>query len=249
MLEDLRAGAPDDRQAARVARSTRSSARRTSTRCRPCIAADGRLHTTFHQAVAATGRLSSSDPNLQNIPIRTPLGRRIRRAFVAGAPDLTLVAADYSQIELRILAHVSGDEHLRDAFAREADLHRETAALVLHKDPADVTLGERSMAKMVNFGIAYGLSRLRAVGAGEHPARRGAGVHQHLLRDLLGDQLLHARDQGAGPDAGLRDDAARAASARSPSSRRATRRCAPPASGWPSTCRSRGRPRTSSRSR
>ena len=122
------------------------------------MAADGRLHTTFHQAVAATGRLSSSDPNLQNIPIRTPLGRRIRRAFVAGAPDLTLVAADYSQIELRILAHVSGDEHLRDAFARQADLHRETAALVLKKDPADVTLGERSMAKMVNFGIAYGLS-------------------------------------------------------------------------------------------
>jgi len=122
------------------------------------LASDGRLHTTFHQAVAATGRLSSSDPNLQNIPIRTPLGRRIRRAFVAGAPDLTLVAADYSQIELRILAHVSGDEHLRDAFARGADLHRETAALVLKKDPADVTLGERSMAKMVNFGIAYGLS-------------------------------------------------------------------------------------------
>ena len=122
------------------------------------MAADGRLHTTFHQAVAATGRLSSSDPNLQNIPIRTPLGRRIRRAFVAGGDDLTLVAADYSQIELRILAHVSGDEHLRDAFARNADLHRETAALVLHKDPAEVTLGERSMAKMVNFGIAYGLS-------------------------------------------------------------------------------------------
>jgi DNA polymerase-1 len=122
------------------------------------MASDGRLHTTFHQAVASTGRLSSSDPNLQNIPIRTPLGRRIRRAFVAGAPDLTLVAADYSQIELRILAHVSGDEHLRDAFARRADLHRETAALVLHKDPVEVTLGERSMAKMVNFGIAYGLS-------------------------------------------------------------------------------------------
>ncbi len=122
------------------------------------MAADGRLHTTFHQAVAATGRLSSSDPNLQNIPIRTPLGRRIRRAFVAGGEDLTLVAADYSQIELRILAHVSGDEHLRDAFARGADLHRETAALVLHKVPEEVTLGERSMAKMVNFGIAYGLS-------------------------------------------------------------------------------------------
>jgi DNA polymerase-1 len=119
---------------------------------------DGRLHTTFHQAVAATGRLSSSDPNLQNIPIRSDLGRRIRRAFVAGSPDLTLVAADYSQIELRIIAHVSGDEHLRDAFARGADIHRETAARVLHKEPADVTHDERSMAKMVNFGLAYGMS-------------------------------------------------------------------------------------------
>jgi DNA polymerase-1 len=119
---------------------------------------DGRLHTTFHQAVAATGRLSSSDPNLQNIPIRSELGRRIRRAFVAGGPDLVLVAADYSQIELRILAHVSGDEHLKEAFAAGADIHRDTAARVLHKDPADVTADERSMAKMVNFGIAYGMS-------------------------------------------------------------------------------------------
>jgi DNA polymerase-1 len=122
------------------------------------LADDGRLHTTFHQAVAATGRLSSSDPNLQNIPIRTPLGRRIRRAIVAGAPDVTLVAADYSQIELRILAHVSGDAHLREAFLAGADIHRDTAALVLHKEPADVTPDERSMAKMVNFGIAYGMS-------------------------------------------------------------------------------------------
>ncbi|HEY3523047.1 MAG TPA: DNA polymerase I [Candidatus Limnocylindrales bacterium] len=119
---------------------------------------DGRLHTTFHQAVASTGRLSSSDPNLQNIPIRTELGRRIRRAFVAGTSDRVLVAADYSQIELRILAHVSGDEHLRDAFTRGADIHRETAARVLKKAPNDVTHDERSMAKMVNFGIAYGMS-------------------------------------------------------------------------------------------
>ncbi|HEY3335408.1 MAG TPA: DNA polymerase I, partial [Candidatus Limnocylindrales bacterium] len=122
------------------------------------IGPDGRLHTLFNQAVAATGRLSSSDPNLQNIPIRTPLGRRIRHAFVAGSPDTTLVAADYSQIELRILAHVSGDEHLRDAFERDADIHRETAARVLRKAPEDVTGDERSMAKMVNFGLAYGMS-------------------------------------------------------------------------------------------
>ena len=119
---------------------------------------DGRLHTTFHQAVAATGRLSSSDPNLQNIPIRSELGRKIRRAFVSGSPDVTLMAADYSQIELRIIAHVSGDEHLRDAFARGADIHRETAARVLHKAPEDVDHDERSMAKMVNFGLAYGMS-------------------------------------------------------------------------------------------
>ncbi|HET7829426.1 MAG TPA: DNA polymerase I, partial [Candidatus Limnocylindrales bacterium] len=122
------------------------------------IGPDNRLHTLFNQAVAATGRLSSSDPNLQNIPIRTPLGRRIRHAFVAGSPDTTLVAADYSQIELRILAHVSGDEHLRDAFEREADIHRETAARVLRKPPEEVTADERSMAKMVNFGLAYGMS-------------------------------------------------------------------------------------------
>jgi DNA polymerase I len=122
------------------------------------IADDGRLHTTFHQAVASTGRLSSSDPNLQNIPIRTPLGRRIRRAFVAAAPDTVLVAADYSQIELRIIAHVSGDEHLKEAFAKQADIHRETAARVLHKPPDEITADERSMAKMVNFGLAYGMS-------------------------------------------------------------------------------------------
>ena len=122
------------------------------------IGPDGRLHTLFNQAVAATGRLSSSDPNLQNIPIRTPLGRRIRHAFVAGSPETTLVAADYSQIELRIIAHVSGDPHLAEAFKRQADIHRETAARVLHLDPAEVTADQRSMAKMVNFGLAYGMS-------------------------------------------------------------------------------------------
>src|SRR6185503_8653012 len=106
----------------------------------------------------STGRLSSSDPNLQNIPIRTPLGRRIRRAFVAASPDAVLVAADYSQIELRIIAHVSGDEHLKEAFLRQADIHRETAARVLKKPAAEITADERSLAKMVNFGLAYGMS-------------------------------------------------------------------------------------------
>ena len=120
--------------------------------------ATSRLHTTFQQAVAATGRLSSADPNLQNIPVRSDLGRKIRSAFAAGAADLVLLAADYSQIELRIIAHVSGDEHLKEAFERHVDIHRETAARVLHKEPADITHDERSMAKMVNFGLAYGMS-------------------------------------------------------------------------------------------
>jgi DNA polymerase-1 len=120
------------------------------------VEGDGRVHTTFQQAVAATGRLSSTDPNLQNIPIRTALGRKIRNTFIAEKGN-TLVAADYSQIELRILAHVTRDEHLIAAFAAGEDIHRATAARVLGKPAADVDADERAMAKMVNFGIAYGM--------------------------------------------------------------------------------------------
>ena len=121
------------------------------------IGEDGRLHTTINQAVAATGRLSTSNPNLQAIPIRTELGREIRSAFVA-EPDHKLVSADYSQIELRILAHVSGEPKLREAFARGEDIHTATAAEVLGVEPAKLTKGERSIAKMINFGIVYGIS-------------------------------------------------------------------------------------------
>jgi DNA polymerase-1 len=174
------------------------------------IAGDGRLHTTFHQAVAATGRLSSSDPNLQNIPIRTALGRRIRRAFVAGEPSLVLLAADYSQIELRILAHVSGDEHLKDAFARGADIHRETAARVLHKAPEEITHGERSMAKMVNFGLAYGMSDFGLASRANIPRKEAQEFINSYFRGLLGHQLLHDGDQGAGEGPGLGRDAPRA---------------------------------------
>jgi DNA polymerase-1 len=119
--------------------------------------ADGRLHTTFNQAVAATGRLSTTNPNLQAIPIRTELGREIRSAFIA-EPGSKLLSADYSQIELRILAHVSGEPKLREAFERGEDIHTATAAEVLGKDPAKLTTGERSIAKMINFGIVYGIS-------------------------------------------------------------------------------------------
>jgi DNA polymerase-1 len=118
---------------------------------------DGRLHTHFNQAVAATGRLSTSNPNLQAIPIRTELGREIRSAFVA-EPGHRLVSADYSQVELRILAHASGEPKLREAFARGEDIHAATAAEVLGKDQATLSKDERNIAKMVNFGIIYGIS-------------------------------------------------------------------------------------------
>jgi DNA polymerase-1 len=121
------------------------------------IGEDGRLHTTFNQTVAATGRLSTSNPNLQAIPIRTQLGREIRSAFVADV-EWKLLSADYSQVELRILAHVSGEPKLREAFAQGEDIHTATAAEVLGKDPATLTKDERNVAKMVNFGIIYGIS-------------------------------------------------------------------------------------------
>ena len=119
--------------------------------------ADGRLHTTFNQAVAATGRLSTTSPNLQAIPIRTELGREIRSAFVADEGH-RLVSADYSQVELRILAHVSGEPRLRDAFARGEDVHAATAAEILGKPQQELTKDERNRAKAVNFGIIYGIS-------------------------------------------------------------------------------------------
>ena len=117
----------------------------------------GRVHTSYHQAVAATGRLSSTDPNLQNIPIRTPEGRRIRQAFVA-PPGHVILAADYSQIELRIMAHLSGDEGLLAAFAADRDVHQATAAEVFGVTPAEVTPDQRRAAKAINFGLIYGMS-------------------------------------------------------------------------------------------
>ena len=119
--------------------------------------ATGRVHTSYSQAVAVTGRLASSDPNLQNIPIRTPEGRRIRAAFVA-SPGCRLVSADYSQIELRIMAHLSGDKGLLDAFARGEDVHRATAAEVFGITPLEVTNEQRRAAKAINFGLIYGMS-------------------------------------------------------------------------------------------
>jgi DNA polymerase-1 len=118
----------------------------------------GRIHTSFNQTATATGRLSSSDPNLQNIPIRTELGERIRKAFVASRPENILLTADYSQIELRILAHISGDPALRRAFAEDADIHRFVAAQIHGVKQEEVTSTMRRAAKAVNFGIVYGLT-------------------------------------------------------------------------------------------
>jgi DNA polymerase-1 len=117
----------------------------------------GRVHTSYHQAVAATGRLSSTDPNLQNIPIRTPLGRRIRQAFIA-PPGCLIMACDYSQIELRIMAHLSGDEGLLEAFRAGVDIHQATASEVFGVPYAEVDADRRRAAKAINFGLMYGMS-------------------------------------------------------------------------------------------
>jgi DNA polymerase-1 len=120
-----------------------------------------KVHTDFNQTVAATGRLSSSNPNLQNIPIRGELGRKIRRAFIPSAPNHVLLAADYSQIELRILAAVSGDERLVRAFSTGEDVHRATASAVFGVPASEVSDDQRRIAKVVNFGIIYGIGEQR----------------------------------------------------------------------------------------
>lgn len=161
----------------------------------------GRIHTSFNQAVAATGRLSSSDPNLQNIPIRTPLGREIRKGFVADE-GMLLLAVDYSQIELRILAHFSGDEAFVTAFREGVDVHRQTAAVIFDVPVAEVTPTMRAQAKTVNFATLYGqgpFSLARQLGISREEARafidtyfeRFAGVRAYLDR-----QVEQARETG-----------------------------------------------------
>jgi len=150
----------------------------------------GRVHTHYAQAVAVTGRLSSNDPNLQNIPIRTPEGRRVREAFVA-APGHVIASADYSQIELRIMAHISGDEALLRAFHEGIDVHRATAAEVFGVDTAQVSNEQRRYAKVINFGLIYGMGTFglaKALGIDNTAAKnyitryfeRFAGVKQYM---------------------------------------------------------------------
>jgi DNA polymerase-1 len=163
--------------------------------------ATGRIHTSYHQAVAATGRLSSTDPNLQNIPIRTPEGRRIRQAFVA-PPGTVLLAADYSQIELRIMAHLSGDKGLVAAFADDRDVHQATAAEVFAVDPDAVTTDQRRSAKAINFGLMYGMSAFglgKQLGIGRGQAQEYVNLYFDRypgVRQFMDDVREQARTDG-----------------------------------------------------
>jgi DNA polymerase-1 len=161
----------------------------------------GRVHTSYHQAGAATGRLSSSDPNLQNIPIRSEDGRRIRTAFVA-PPGRKIVACDYSQIELRIMAHLSGDPALVRAFESGADIHRATAAEVFGKPLEDVSGNERRAAKAINFGLmygmgAFGLARQLGIARGEAQDYIALYFSRYPgVRDFMERTRQQARDAG-----------------------------------------------------
>ena len=169
--------------------------------------ADARIHTTFNQTIAATGRLSSTDPNLQNIPIRTEEGRRIREAFVVGDGFEALMSADYSQIEMRIMAHVSEDQGLIDAFNSGMDFHSVTASRVFSVEPAAVTQEQRAKIKAMNYGLAYGLSAYGLEPAAEDRRGRGQGPDGRVLRGLRRGPRLSAQHRARGRQERLhRDD-------------------------------------------
>ncbi|RQX22330.1 DNA polymerase I, partial [Micromonospora chalcea] len=166
------------------------------------VSDDGRIHTTFNQTVAATGRLSSTEPNLQNIPIRTEEGRRIRRAFVVGEGYECLLTADYSQIEMRIMAHLSSDDALIEAFNSGHDFHAATASSVFTVEVADVTADQRRKIKAMNYGLAYGLSAFglsQQLGISAEEAR---GLMENYfagfggVRDYLQEVVARARQDG-----------------------------------------------------
>jgi DNA polymerase I len=168
----------------------------------PMADEDGRIHTTYNQMIAATGRLSSTDPNLQNIPIRTEEGRRIRQGFVVGTGYESLLTADYSQIELRIMAHLSGDEALEEAFSSGRDFHAETASRVFRVPPDQVTGEMRSKIKAMNYGLAYGLS---AYGLSQQlrvtPDEARVLMDEYFqqfggIRDYLNEVVAQARKDG-----------------------------------------------------
>ena len=163
---------------------------------------DGRVHTTFNQALTATGRLSSSNPNLQNIPVRTERGKEIRKAFVPGIPDGLIVSADYSQIELRIMAHLSCDAHLTQAFRDGVDVHAATAAKIFRIPVEEVTREQRGMAKTANFGIMYGISsfglaqRLHLSRSAAKELIDGYFAAFPAIRSFIDDSIAFARENG-----------------------------------------------------
>ncbi len=166
------------------------------------IHTDGKLHSSFNQAIAATGRLSSSNPNLQNIPIRTPQGRAIRKAFVPDEGDYVFVSADYSQIELRLMAHFSGDEGLISAFLSGEDVHKATAAKINHLPIEEVSDDMRRMAKTANFGIIYGISAFglaERLGIGRKEAKgliEGYFESYPKVKEYMDNVLVQAREDG-----------------------------------------------------
>lgn len=169
---------------------------------KPLIGSDGKIRAHFMQTVTATGRISCTEPNLQNIPIRQELGRQLRKAFVPGCPDCTLVGADYSQIELRILAHLSGDQNLIDAFNHGDDIHRNTAARVFDLEYDQVTPLDRSKAKAVNFGVIYGMSGF-GLSENLHITRKEAETYikdyfdKHTaVKDYMDGQIESCREKG-----------------------------------------------------
>ncbi len=162
----------------------------------------GRIHTTYNQTVASTGRLSSLDPNLQNIPIRTTLGKEIRKAFVPTNDDYVILSADYSQIELRIMTSICGDEYLMKAFQEGEDIHRSTAALVFQVNPEDVTPDMRRKAKEVNFGILYGIGAFglkNRLGITQHHAQEVIDTYFATfkrVKEYMDSSIEHAREKG-----------------------------------------------------
>lgn len=163
---------------------------------------DGRVHTNFNQTLTATGRLSSSSPNLQNIPVRTEDGREIRRAFVPGLPDSVMMSADYSQIELRVMAHLSGDTHLCEAFRNGVDVHSATASKIFRIPVSEVSSDQRRVAKTANFGIMYGISSFglsQRLKCSRNEARQlieGYFASFPAIRDFIDSTIASARSNG-----------------------------------------------------
>ncbi|MEN9824671.1 MAG: hypothetical protein RI953_416, partial [Pseudomonadota bacterium] len=162
----------------------------------------GRIHTSFNQIGTATGRLSSSDPNLQNIPVRTELGKKVRQAFCASEPSMAIVSIDYSQVELRVMAHLAQDEAMIAAFKSGADIHRQTAAKILGKQPEQITAEERSNAKTINFGIIYGMGAQRLAREQKIPLAEAKSFIERYFLNFAGvyryleTQRQKARDTG-----------------------------------------------------